>query len=72
MSNLKVKHFGSSQVQVLCWIVVAFRLHTRLRVVREPGLDDLFVVLAAVFNLVALVTFLYGKLCALDPRRDRI
>jgi hypothetical protein len=47
---------------VLCWVVVGFRLHTRLRIVRQLGLDDLFVVLAAVFNLVSLVTFLYGKI----------
>ncbi|EMD86282.1 hypothetical protein COCC4DRAFT_31540 [Bipolaris maydis ATCC 48331] len=45
-------------LQVLCWVFVASRLHTRLRVVREPGLDGLFVVLAALFNLAALVGFL--------------
>ncbi|EUC42293.1 hypothetical protein COCMIDRAFT_39623 [Bipolaris oryzae ATCC 44560] len=45
-------------LQVLCWVFVAGRLHTRLRVVREPGLDDLFVVLAALFNLAALIAFL--------------
>lgn len=66
MSSLRVEYPGSSQVQVLCWIFVAFRLHTRLRVVREPGLDDLFVVLAAAFNLLSLVTFLYGKHFRLD------
>jgi hypothetical protein len=67
-------HVGPSQqlivleaypLQVLCWIFVAFRLHTRLRVVREPGLDDLFVFLAAVFNLISLVSFLYGQLLRL-------
>lgn len=49
-------------MQVLSWIVVGFRLHTRLRVVREPGWDDLFVVLAAVVNLVAVSSFLEGTL----------
>jgi hypothetical protein len=40
--------------------MVAFRLHTRIRVVREPGWDDFFVVLAALFNLVSLIAFLGG------------
>ncbi|CAN9083987.1 hypothetical protein CC77DRAFT_570393 [Alternaria alternata] len=61
LANQKGTMFGVTiPFHVLCWIFVAFRLHTRLRVVREPGLDDLFVVLAAAFNLVSLVTFLYG------------
>ncbi|CAA9965088.1 hypothetical protein PTMSG1_08447 [Pyrenophora teres f. maculata] len=44
---------------VLSWIFVFFRLHTRLRVVRDPGLDDVFVVLAAIFNLLSLIAFLH-------------
>lgn len=40
--------------------MVFFRLHTRFRVVREPGWDDYFVVLAAVFNLISLIAFLEG------------
>ncbi|KAG9193102.1 hypothetical protein G6011_03137 [Alternaria panax] len=61
LANQKGTMFGVTiPFHILCWIFVAFRLHTRLRIVREPGLDDLFVVLAAVFNLVSLVTFLYG------------
>jgi len=44
----------------LSWIFVAFRLHTRLRVVRQPGWDDAFVVLACLFNLGSLVAFLGG------------
>lgn len=51
-------------MQVLSWIAVGFRLHTRLRVVREPWWDDLFVFLAAVLNLVSVIAFLAGmKLC---------
>ncbi|UPX18907.1 uncharacterized protein EKO05_0009190 [Ascochyta rabiei] len=45
---------------MLSWIAVGFRLHTRLRVVREPWWDDLFVFLAAVLNLVSVVAFLGG------------
>ncbi|KAH7089108.1 hypothetical protein FB567DRAFT_324925 [Paraphoma chrysanthemicola] len=42
---------------VLSWIAVGFRLHTRFRVVREPGWDDAFVVIAAVLNLVAMIGY---------------
>ncbi|KAF2129413.1 hypothetical protein P153DRAFT_356991 [Dothidotthia symphoricarpi CBS 119687] len=45
---------------VLSWLVVAFRLHTRIVVVREPGWDDFFVVLAAAFNFVSIFAFLSG------------
>lgn len=44
--------------QILGWIAVGFRLHTRFVVVREPGWDDVFVILAAVFNLVSMIAFL--------------
>jgi hypothetical protein len=37
-------------------------LHTRLRIVREPGLDDAFVVVAAIFKLVTLIGFYGGTL----------
>ncbi|KAF1944326.1 hypothetical protein EJ02DRAFT_442619 [Clathrospora elynae] len=57
-NHLGTMYGVSIPFHVLSWIFVAFRLHTRLRVVREPGLDDLFVVLAALFNLVSLITFL--------------
>lgn len=50
-----------SHLQVLSWLVVIFRLHTRLRVVREPGWDDLFVFLAALVNLISVVSFLGGN-----------
>ncbi|KAI4942274.1 hypothetical protein J4E91_010248 [Alternaria rosae] len=61
LANKKGTMFGVSiPFHILCWIVVGFRLHTRLRVVREPGLDDLFVVLAAVFNLISIIAFLQG------------
>ncbi|XPS76819.1 hypothetical protein M3J09_008864 [Ascochyta lentis] len=45
---------------ILSWIAVGFRLHTRLRVVREPWWDDLFVFLASMINLVSVVAFLGG------------
>ncbi|KAF1919682.1 hypothetical protein BDU57DRAFT_441371 [Ampelomyces quisqualis] len=46
---------------ILCWVAVGLRLHTRLRVVRQPGLDDLIIVFALVFKLIGLVAF-YGGL----------
>lgn len=45
----------------MSWIAVGFRLHTRIRVVREPWWDDLFVFLAALVNLVSVIAFLAGK-----------
>ncbi|KAG9202953.1 hypothetical protein G6514_003734 [Epicoccum nigrum] len=45
---------------IISWVAVGFRLHTRLRVVREPWWDDLFVFLAALVNLVSVVAFLAG------------
>jgi hypothetical protein len=51
----------SLQLQILSWIAVSFRLHTRLRVVREPWWDDLFVFLASLVNLVSVIAFLGGK-----------
>jgi hypothetical protein len=35
----------------LSWIAVLFRLWVRIKVIREPGLDDAFVLLAAVGDL---------------------
>lgn len=51
----------SLHLQILSWLAVGFRLHTRIRVVREPWWDDLFVFLAALFNLVSVVAFLAGE-----------
>lgn len=45
---------------VLSWIAVALRLHTRLHIVRQPGWDDAFVTIAAVFNVVAQIAFIGG------------
>ncbi|KAK1750383.1 hypothetical protein QBC47DRAFT_455295 [Echria macrotheca] len=42
----------------LSWMFVCLRLYVRLRVVRMPGLDDLFVFLYLVFTSVASVSFL--------------
>jgi hypothetical protein len=56
-------------------MAVGFRLHTRLRVVREPWWDDLFVFLAAVINLVSVIAFLGGmwnSLCFLAHLADNI
>jgi hypothetical protein len=44
----------------LSLLAVCLRLYTRLHVVRQPGWDDAFVILAAVFNVVAQSTFLGG------------
>ncbi|KAL6710174.1 hypothetical protein ACN47E_009965 [Coniothyrium glycines] len=62
ISNRKEAMFGITiPFHVLTWLMVGIRLHTRFRVVREPGWDDLFVVLAAIFNLVSLIAFLEGS-----------
>ncbi|KAH3917075.1 hypothetical protein HBI56_122630 [Parastagonospora nodorum] len=37
---------------ILSWIAVLFRLWVRFKVVREPGLDDLFVLLSATTGIV--------------------
>ncbi|EOA87612.1 hypothetical protein ACJQWK_08728 [Exserohilum turcicum] len=59
LSNKKGTIFGTTiTFLVISWLFVAFRLHTRLIVLREPGLDDLFVALAAVFHLVSTIAFL--------------
>ncbi|KAI8942357.1 hypothetical protein NX059_000433 [Plenodomus lindquistii] len=61
IANHKSTMFGVTiPFHVLSWLFVGFRLHTRLRVVREPGWDDAFVVLAALFNLISLIAFLGG------------
>lgn len=61
LANHKATMFGISiPFHVLTWLMVCFRLHTRFRVVREPGWDDYFVVLAAVFNLISMIAFLGG------------
>ncbi|KAH7084880.1 hypothetical protein BKA63DRAFT_4610 [Paraphoma chrysanthemicola] len=38
---------------IVSWMAVLFRLWVRLKIVREPGWDDLFVVLAAMCNTAA-------------------
>lgn len=45
---------------MLSLLAVIFRLHIRCRVVREPGIDDLFIVLAAILKLVGLAAFFGG------------
>lgn len=61
LANHKSTMFGVTiTFHVLSWIFVGFRLHTRLRILRRPGLDDAFVVVAALFNLASLIAFLGG------------
>ncbi|KAH9874361.1 hypothetical protein IAQ61_003550 [Plenodomus lingam] len=61
LANHKSTMFGVTiSFHVVSWLFVGFRLHTRFRVVREPGWDDVFVVLAALFNLVSVIAFLGG------------
>jgi hypothetical protein len=50
-----------SHGQILCWVAVGLRLYTRLHIVHEPGLDDLFIDFAAIVKLVGLVAFYGGK-----------
>jgi hypothetical protein len=52
---------GHLRKQVLCWVTVGFRLHTRFRIVRDPGLDDAFVVIAAILSLTGHIGF-YGSM----------
>ncbi|KAH9876232.1 hypothetical protein J1614_004111 [Plenodomus biglobosus] len=40
---------------VISWMAVLFRLWVRFRVLREPGLDDAFVVAAAICNTAATI-----------------
>ncbi|KAF2625596.1 hypothetical protein BU25DRAFT_473709 [Macroventuria anomochaeta] len=57
ISNRKETVYGSTiPFLVATWIAVAFRLWVRFRVVREPGWDDLLVLLAAVLNTAATIT----------------
>ncbi|KAH9881821.1 hypothetical protein J1614_000992 [Plenodomus biglobosus] len=61
LANHKSTMFGVTiPFHVVSWLFVGIRLHTRLRVIREPGWDDAFVVLAALFNLVSVIAFLGG------------
>ncbi|KAF3007729.1 hypothetical protein E8E13_009793 [Curvularia kusanoi] len=43
---------------VLSMVAVGLRLFTRMKIVRQLGWDDFFVAIAAVFNIIALATFL--------------
>ncbi|KAJ8118369.1 hypothetical protein OPT61_g647 [Boeremia exigua] len=61
ISNYPATMFGVTIVfHLLSWAAVMCRLYTRIRVVREPWWDDLFVFLAAIVNLVAVIGFLAG------------
>ncbi|KAF2645529.1 hypothetical protein P280DRAFT_503661 [Massarina eburnea CBS 473.64] len=43
---------------IICWGAVLFRLHTRFRVVREPGWDDYLIMVGVTLNLMALISLL--------------
>ncbi|KAH7128150.1 hypothetical protein B0J11DRAFT_430864 [Dendryphion nanum] len=61
LSNRKETMYGVViPFHIISWATVVFRLYTRFRIQRNPGWDDLFVVLAAIFNLIAMVCFLVG------------
>jgi hypothetical protein len=74
LSNRPATMYGTTiPFHILSWVAVFARLYTRFRVIRDPGWDDLVVVLAALFNLGSLVGFLgcieygMGKHLALLP-----
>ncbi|KAL5113419.1 hypothetical protein ACEQ8H_008716 [Pleosporales sp. CAS-2024a] len=46
--------------QVLSLLAVLFRLYIRLRVVREPGSDDVLIAVAAILKLACLAAFFGG------------
>ncbi|PSN68649.1 hypothetical protein BS50DRAFT_619467 [Corynespora cassiicola Philippines] len=54
VSNRKETLYGTTvPFLVVTWMAVGMRLWVRLRIIREPGWDDFFVVLAAVLNTIA-------------------
>ncbi|CBX92052.1 predicted protein [Plenodomus lingam JN3] len=56
LSNRKETIYGTTLTFLtVSWMAVFFRLWVRFKVVREPGLDDAFVVGAALCNTVATV-----------------
>jgi hypothetical protein len=48
---------GSLYTQLLSWIAVFFRIYVRVKVLREPGLDDMFVISAVVRSVLPPVYF---------------
>jgi hypothetical protein len=46
--------------QVLAWVAVLFRLHTRFNVIHDQWWDAYLVVVAAVFDLASMVCLLSG------------
>jgi hypothetical protein len=55
-----------SHQQILSLLAIIFRLHIRLRVVHEPGVDDLFMSVAGILKLVGLAAF-FGGIAAPKP-----
>jgi multisubunit Na+/H+ antiporter MnhF subunit len=56
LANRKETLFGVTiPFLVVSWMAVIFRLWVRLRVVREPGWDDVFVLASALCNTAATV-----------------
>ncbi|KAF2127152.1 hypothetical protein P153DRAFT_398518 [Dothidotthia symphoricarpi CBS 119687] len=55
-SNRKATIYGSTiPFLIISWVAVLFRFWVRFRVVREPGWDDVFVLLAAMCNTAATI-----------------
>lgn len=70
MAGLSGHTSGSAVVAVtitmtaLAGLVVFTRLYTRIRIVREPGLDDGFIFAALLFSIATTVTMcLQGGIC---------
>ncbi|CAI6342283.1 unnamed protein product [Periconia digitata] len=63
LANRQETIYGATiPFHIISWAAVGFRLYTRFRVVREIGIDDYLIILAAFFNLASLI----GVLCSLD------
>ncbi|KAF1923477.1 uncharacterized protein M421DRAFT_326036 [Didymella exigua CBS 183.55] len=60
-NHLEVAVGVSVPFLLLSLVALCTRLYTRVKVIRQPGWDDAFVTLAAVFNVVAQSTFLGSK-----------
>jgi hypothetical protein len=60
LANRKATLFGVTiPFLIVSWMAVIFRLWVRLRVVREPGWDDFFVLASAVRDPVSAVSYRY-------------
>ncbi|KAF2115940.1 hypothetical protein BDV96DRAFT_599480 [Lophiotrema nucula] len=61
LSNRKETIYGATvPFHIIAWCAVLSRLYTRFRIVRQPGWDDYIIILAAIFNLISMITLLGG------------